>query len=157
VHNPLLKGAGHCVDLPYVFGSYPVFVFTVPNDAKQNYRLSQAVIEAWTSFARTGNPNSSSSNGSSSSSSSSSSSGSGSSSSTSGTDSLPFWKLARSGPTGSGSSSSMYRDSGGEELMVIDYPLENSRCQRVNVEKHFPRFLELIMENDKAMFFTEPG
>lgn len=57
VHSPLMGGACHAIDLPYVFGSYRVFGRLCPADAEGNATLAQAVVKAWANFAKNGDPN----------------------------------------------------------------------------------------------------
>jgi para-nitrobenzyl esterase len=50
-------GAGHCVELPFVFGQYDIpdaRGFVTPSAEVE--RLSQQMQDAWVAFARTGNP-----------------------------------------------------------------------------------------------------
>jgi len=58
VHSPLMNGACHAIDLPYVFGSVkPMSGGMCPADVPANEALSGAVTRAWANFARTGDPN----------------------------------------------------------------------------------------------------
>lgn len=52
-------GACHCADLPFVFGTYPVWACAPilhGADTKQMAALSQEMMKRWTDFATTGNP-----------------------------------------------------------------------------------------------------
>jgi len=55
VPSPLLGGSGHGMDIPYVFGTYKGFYTMVP--PRGNKKLKEAVMNAWTNFAKTGDPN----------------------------------------------------------------------------------------------------
>lgn len=58
VHSPLMNGACHAIDLPYVFGGVKAMSGAMcPADVRANEGLSGAVTRAWANFARTGDPN----------------------------------------------------------------------------------------------------
>jgi para-nitrobenzyl esterase len=56
--SPLIKGAGHFVEIPFVFGTLDQkgnkYLFGKGPEAKL---LSEKTMDAWIAFARTGNPN----------------------------------------------------------------------------------------------------
>ncbi|GAB5035292.1 carboxylesterase [Nannochloropsis oceanica] len=58
VHSPLMNGACHAIDLPYVFGGVKAMSGAMcPADVRANEALSCAVTRAWANFAKTGDPN----------------------------------------------------------------------------------------------------
>jgi para-nitrobenzyl esterase len=50
-------GACHALELPFVFGTYNIPLMEGFIGKTPNKELSEKMIDAWTSFARTGNPN----------------------------------------------------------------------------------------------------
>jgi len=54
---PLLIGAGHGMEFPFVFGSHDTWPFSwLFSNSEQRAELSQSMMNYWGAFARTGNP-----------------------------------------------------------------------------------------------------
>ena len=123
MHSPLMNGACHAIDLPYVFGSTRAMSGSMcPADVEANAKLSEGVMTAWTNFAKTGDPNDHSKN----------------------VDAtsehvLPEWPALTPTET--------------HQVMILDIPLSACRIQKVPIHESFPELWNITLDNSRALWF----
>ncbi len=123
MHSPLMNGACHAIELPYVFGGVkPMSGGMCPADVAANEVTAAGVMTAWTNFAKTGNPDDHSQN----------------------VDRtyphiLPPWPaLTKAQP---------------HQVMILDVPLSACRIQSVPLHEAFPELWKITLENSRALWF----
>ena len=129
VHSPLMGGACHFLDIPYVFGAYKIMGCLCPNQVEANSLTSQAVIKAWTNFAQTGDPNLSSKIA------------PATETTNKKTATLPPWPR--------------WSASEGSKVMIIDVPLSLSRVQSMKVHEAFPELWKIAAEDARVRSVTQ--